>query len=165
MHRTIRGGKLMLARPTTDQIILDCRNELLNTIDPAIEAPQAKIAIQMMENVLRNCATRALHEIGWMQEEIDAMIAFADTVAAAPCSTPAVAAAVSAYAEGRLPSLHLAEITANYDLASQCLSVALEAAMAAGDDALHSAGRAILDVRLAHENEIMGVWTFVGRAE
>ena len=85
----------MLARPTTDQIILDCRNELLNTISPAVEAPQAKIAIQMMENVLRNSATRALHEIGWMQEEIDAMIAFAGTVAAAPCSTPAVAAALS----------------------------------------------------------------------
>jgi hypothetical protein len=155
----------MLTRPTTDQIILDCRNELLNTISPAVEAPQAKIAIQMMENVLRNCATRALHEIGWMREEIDAMIAFADTVAAAPCSTPAVAAALAAYTEGRSQSLHLAEITVDYDLASQCLSVALEATMAAGDDALRTAGRAILDVRLAHENEIMGEWTFVGRTE
>ncbi len=155
----------MLTRPTTDQIILDCRNELLNTIGPAVESPQVKIAIQMMENVLRNCAARALHEIGWMQEEIEAMIAFANSVVASPCSTPAVGAALTAYNDGRSPSLHLSEVTANYDLASQCLSTALEATMASGDESLHRAGRAILDDRLAHENEIMGEWTFVGRAE
>jgi hypothetical protein len=164
MPRTDFGGELMLSRPTTDQIILDCRNELLNTIDPAVDSPQVKIAIQMMENVLRNCATRAQHEIAWMREEADAMMAFAHTVAASPASTAAVTAALTAYDAGHTTSLHLDEMTRTYDLAGDCLSVALEAAMAAGDDALHVAGRAILDARLAHELEIMGDWAFVGRA-
>ena len=153
----------MLSRPTTDQIILDCRNELLNTIDPAVESPQVKIAIQMMENVLRNCAERAAHEIAWMLEEAEGMVVFARAVAASPASTAAVVAAVAAYDSDRTGSLHLADATADYDLAGECLSAALEASMAAGDDDLHRAGRAILDDRLAHENSIMGDWGFVGR--
>jgi hypothetical protein len=44
------------------------------------------------------------------------------------------------------------------------MGVALEVAMAAGDDASHRAGRAILEERLARENQIMGEWAFVGRA-
>jgi hypothetical protein len=154
----------MLSRPTTDQIILDCRNELLNTIDPAVEAPHVKIAIQMMENVLRNCAERAAHEIAWMHEEGEVMLAFAGIVAASAASNPAVVAALAEQESGHSTSLHLADVTANYDLASRCLSAALEAAMAAGNDELHRAGRAILEDRLAHENQIMGEWTFVGRA-
>ena len=154
----------MLARPTTDQIILDCRNELLNTIDPAVEAPHVKIAIQMMENVLRNCAARAAHEIAWMHDEIEAMMTYARTVAASPSTPESVVSAVAAYDAGRSTSLQLADVTANYDLAGECLSTALEAVMAAGDDDLHRAGRAILDQRLANENEIMGEWSFVGRA-
>ena len=154
----------MLSRPTTDQIILDCRAELLSTIDPAVDAPQVKIAIQMMENVLRNCAERAAHEIAWMHEETEAMLAFARDVASSSASTAAVVAAVATYDSGRTTSRHLADVTATYDLAGECLSAALEAALAAEDDALHRAGRAILEDRLAHESSIMGEWSFVGRA-
>lgn len=153
----------MLSRPTTDQILADCRNELLNVIDPAITDPAVKIAIQMMENVLRNCAARAAHEIAWMKEETDAMIDFAERVAAAPGATVGLTNALGAYASGRSASLHLDAVSATYGLAGECLSAALEAAMAAGDDDLHSAGRAVLDQRLAHEFEIMGEWTMVGR--
>ena len=154
----------MLSRPTTDQIILDCRSELLNTIEPAVDAPQVKIAIQMMENVLRNCAERAAHEIAWMHEEGEVMLAYAGIVAASAASTAALVSALEAHATGHSTSLHLTDVTANYDLAGECLSAALEAAMAAGNDELHRAGRAILDDRLAHENQIMGDWGFVGRA-
>lgn len=154
----------MLSRPTTDQIILDCRAELLSTIDPAVDAPQVKVAIQMMENVLRNCAERAAHEIAWMHEETEAMLAFAGDVAASSASTAAVVAALAAFDSGRSTSWHLADVTATYDLAGECLSAALEAALAADDDALHRAGRAILEDRLAHESSIMGEWSFVGRA-
>lgn len=154
----------MLSRPTTDQIILDCRSELLNTIDPAVDAPQVKVAIQMMENVLRNCAERAAHEIAWMHEEIEATVAFTRMVADSPASTAAVVAALAAHDIDRTTSLHLADVSANYDLAGKCLSAALEAVMAAGDDELHRTGRSILDDRLAHENQIMGDWGFVGRA-
>lgn len=154
----------MLSRPTTEQLILDCRNELLNTIDPAVSAEPVKIAIQMMENVLRNCATRAAHEIAWMREESDLMVAFARKVAATPCASPAITAALGAYDAGRSDSLHLDDVAATYDLAGDCLSAAIDAVMAAGDDALHLEARSILNARLDHENQIMGEWAFVGRA-
>lgn len=154
----------MLSRPTTEQIILDCRNELLNTIDPAVSAEPVKIAIQMLENVLRNCATRAAHEIAWMRDETEQMVAFATKVAASDYATSGVTAALEAYAAGRSDSLHLDDVAATYHLAGNCLSAAIDAVMAAGDDALHLEARAILNTRLEHENQIMGEWSFVGRA-
>jgi hypothetical protein len=154
----------MLSRPTTEQLILDCRNELLNTIDPAVAAEPVKIAIQMMENVLRNCATRAAHEIAWMREESDLMVTFARKVLGTPCSTTAITAALAAYDAGRSESLHLDDVAATYDLAGQCLSAAIDAVMAAGADDLHLEARSILAVRLEHENAIMGEWSFVGRS-
>ncbi len=154
----------MLSRPTTEQLILDCRNELLNTIDPAVSSEPVKIAIQMMENVLRNCATRAANEIAWMHDEIAAMVTFAGKVAQTSCATPALTDALRAFESKRSASLHLDDVAANYDLAGECLSAAIDAVMAAGDDALHLEARAILSTRLDHENQIMGEWAFVGRS-
>jgi hypothetical protein len=154
----------MLSRPTTEQILLDCREELLSTIAPAISDGAVLVAIQMMENVLRNCATRAGHEIAWMREEIDEMVAFAERVADGPHATSAVNDALAACTAGRSQSLHLDDVTATYSLAGHSLSAALDAVMAAGDSALQAEGRAILERRLDHENAIMGEWAFVGRA-
>jgi hypothetical protein len=154
----------MLSRPTTEQLILDCRTELLNTIDPAVSAEPVKIAIQMMENVLRNCATRAAHEIAWMREESDAMLDYARCVAATPAATDALRSAIATCEERRTGGLHLDQVCADYDLAGHCHSAAIEAAMAAGDLDLQRAGRAVLEQRLAHELEIMGEWVMVGRS-
>ena len=153
----------MLSRPTTEQILLDCRAELLGTINPAIDDRQVKIAVQMMESVLRNCAARAAHEIAWMRDETSAMIAYAERVEASAFETAGVAAALQHYAANRSDSLHLDAVTATYSLASECLSAALEAAVTAGDSGLQRAGRALLDQRLANELEIMGEWSMVGR--
>lgn len=154
----------MLSRPTTEQLILDCRNELLNTIDPAVAAEPVKIAIQMLENVLRNCATRAAHEIAWMRDETEQMIAFAHRVADSACATPAIAGALDAFRAGRSDSIHLDDVTHTYSLAGHCFSAAIDAVMAAGDDDLHLAAREVLTTRLEHETQIMGEWSFVGRA-
>lgn len=166
----------MLSHPSTEQILLDCRQELLDTILPAITAEPARIAVQMMENVLRNCAARAAHEIAWMRDEEVAMVAYAERVVESGIASGAVSGvasgagsdpvtvALAAYRERRSDSLHLTDTAATYSLSGHCLSAALEAAMAADDDALHLDGRAILEARLAHENEIMGEWAFVGRA-
>jgi hypothetical protein len=153
----------MLSRPTTEQILLDCRAELLNTIDPAVSDPAVKIAIQMMENVLRNCATRSAHEIAWMVEEIDRMVAFADRVVAAAPTPDAVRAALDACRSQRSSSLHLDDVVRDYHLASTCLSAALDAAIVIGDATLAADGRAIIDQRVATELQIMGEWSFVGR--
>jgi hypothetical protein len=154
----------MLSRPTTEQIILDCRTQLLELIAPAVDAEPIQIAIQMMENVLRNVAARAAHEIAWMREEGDDAVSFAQGVAASATGNSSVTDALTAYESGRSDSLHLDDVVVTYDLAGRCLTAAVEAAMAAGDDDAHRAGRALLDQRIAHENEIMGEWTMVGRA-
>ena len=154
----------MLSRPTTEQILLDCRHELLSTIDPAVAAEPVKIAIQMLENVLRNCAMRAAHEIAWMREETELMVTFARKVSGTACATAAITAALEAFDAGRSDSLHLDDVAATYHLAGHCLSAAIDAVMADGDDALHLEARAILTTRLDHENQIMGEWSFVGRA-
>ena len=162
----------MLSRPTTEQILLDCRDELLRTVAPAVPEGPVHVAIQMMENVLRNCAARAAHEIAWMHEEADEMVSYAARVAATSHASPdtsthtstAVTDALAAYETRRDGSLHLDDVTATYSLAGHCLSTAIDAAMAGGDPELQADGRAILERRLAHENEIMGEWAFVGRA-
>ena len=153
----------MLSRPTTEQILLDCRNELLTTIDAALTDPAAKVAIQMLENVLRNCAERAAHEIAWMHEEMTAMVAFAERVAASPAGAAGVSSALSTFAAQPAASLHLDDVVVAYGLAGECLSAALDAVVAAGDHRLEADGRELLQQRLAHEQQIMGVWTFVGR--
>jgi hypothetical protein len=153
----------MLSLPTTEQIILDCRAELLNTIDPAVAEPAVKIAIQMMENVLRNCATRAAHEIAWMTEETAAMVAYAERVAASAQQRAGVRRALERFTEQRSASLHLADVARTYHLASACLSAALDTAMAEGDATLAAEGRAIIQQRVATELQIMGEWSFVGR--
>jgi len=154
----------MLTRPTTEQILLDLRNELLTTVDGAVESPPVKIAIQMMENVLRNCAERAAHEIAWMREEGDAMVAFAREVDQTLPGNSAVDSALGAFNSGRSESLHLDDVSATYSLAGHCFSAALEHAVAQNHVALHLKARSILDLRLEHENRIKGEWAFVGRA-
>jgi hypothetical protein len=113
--------------------------------------------------VLRNCATRAAHEIAWMHDETEAMVAYAERVAASPSATAAVAEALRTFAAQRSPSLHLDDVSKTYSLAGECLSTALEAVLAGGDNELEAAGRALLEQRLANELEIMGEWTMVGR--
>jgi len=153
----------MLSKPTTPQIILDCRRELLETIDPVVSDPTVKIAIQMLENVLRNCAERSAHEIAWMREESDAMVAFARDVKSTVGSSPEIDVAIASYEKGDNVTLHLDAVSDSYSRAGECLSVALERAFATGHTELHLRGREILALRLAHEDAIKGDWAFVGR--
>jgi hypothetical protein len=153
----------MISLPSTEQIILDCRRELLEIIGPEMTSDAGKLSVQMVENVLRNVATRAAHEIAWMREETLAMESFArDTVKAHPGSS-AVSAALTALDAGPRNSLHLDDVAATYSLASEALSCSLEAALANGDSALDARGAALLAERSAKEVQIMGEWGFVGR--
>jgi hypothetical protein len=115
----------MLSRPTTEQILLDCCTQLRERIAPALGDREAAVAAQMLEEVLRNCAVRAAHEIAW---------------------------------------LHLDDVCAAYGAASASFEAALDVVLARDDAALLARARSLLDERLAHENEIMGEWGFVGRA-
>jgi hypothetical protein len=153
----------VIVRPSTEQIILDCRRELLDVIGPEVTSETGKISVQMIENVLRNCATRAAHEISWMRDETIAMEAFArDTLALHPAAH-VVAAALTALDGASRTSLHLDDVASVYSLTGEAFSCALEVALGAGDEGLSAQGAALVAARSATEVQIMGEWGFVGR--
>ena len=153
----------MISLPSTDQIILDCRRELLEVIGPEVTTEAGKVSVQMVENVLRNAAQRAAHEIAWMRDETLAMEAYAADTLAALASAPGVAAALAALNGGPRQSLHLQDMALTYSLAGEALSCALEAALAADHHELSARASALLGARSANEVQIMGEWGFVGR--
>lgn len=153
----------MISRPTTEQIILDCRRELIDIIGPEVTTDAGKVSVQMLENVLRNVALRAAHEIAWMHDETASMESLArNTVAAHPGAT-LVAEALAALDAGPRASLHLDDVVAVYSLAGEAFSCSLEVALAVGDTELGGRGAAMLAARSATEVQIMGEWGFVGR--
>lgn len=154
----------MLSRPTTEQILLDCCVQLREKVAPALSDPGAVVAAQMLEEVLRNCAVRAAHEIEWMREESEALVAFAREVASSSLATPAITDALQRHRTGVTESLHLDDVTAAYALAGASFAAALDAVTGAGEVGLTVRARALLDERLEHENQITGEWGFVGRA-
>jgi hypothetical protein len=154
----------VISRPTTDQILLDCRRELLETVLPAVSDPAVSVCIQMLENVLRNAATRAAHEIAWMTEESEEMLAYARAVVVR-LGDPAgeTAGALRVADAERERSLHIDDVVRSYSAAGEALSCAVEAALAAGDEALVSRGVGLLRVRTDREQEIKGEWAMIGR--
>jgi hypothetical protein len=156
----------MISCPTTDQIILDCRRELLDVILPDVQSDHVRVSIQMLENVLRNLATRSAHEIAWMREETAGLESFAQhVVASIPERSAETRAALDALAASPRTSDHLADVVETYSRAGEAFSCALETAMAAGADAsaLSARGAELLMARNERELEIMGEWAMVGR--
>ena len=153
----------MISLPTTDQVILDCRRELLEVIGLEVHSDAAKVSVQMVENVLWNAAERAAHEIAWLRDETLAMENYAADVLAAIPTAPGVAAALETLSAGPRASLHLADMVTVYSLAGEALSCGLEAAMADGRADLAVRAAALLQERSATEVRIMGEWGFVGR--
>jgi hypothetical protein len=152
----------MISRPTTDQVILDCRRELLDVVLPDVQSDHVRVSVQMLENILRNVATRAAHEIGWMREETLAMEVYVHDVIAAVGSDTA-AEALTALDAGPRTSLDLADVVEVYSRAGEAFSRALEAAIAAGHAELSGRAAELLAARNARELEINGEWAMVGR--
>ena len=153
----------MNTRPSTEQIILDCRRELLDVILPDVTSDHVRVSIQMLENVLRNVATRAAHEIAWMHDEVAALEDYARDVAAAFPDDEALAASLHALDDAPRESFHLEDVTETYSRAGEALSCAVEAAMGAGHGPLSERAAVLLRARNDRELEIKGEWTMVGR--
>jgi hypothetical protein len=153
----------VISRPTTEQIILDCRRELMETVLPAVSDPAVVVCLQMLENVLRNAATRAAHEIAWMAEEAKAMTTYAHEVGTRASSPELRAVLAATDAAGDAASLHLDACVAAYSTAGELLSCAIEAAFAAEDDDLVEQGVRLLQERTDREQEIKGEWAMTGR--
>jgi hypothetical protein len=153
----------MIAKPTTQQVLLDCCRQLTDVVLPAVDDETVKVTVLMLDLVLRNAAMRSAHEVAWMEEEVGALQQFARDVAASSGAAPGVQAALDDAAAGSGTSLHLDDVVERYRLASEAFSRALEAAVASGDQALAQRGVALLSHRMERETEIMSGWSPVGR--
>ena len=149
----------MLSRPTTDQVLTGVMRGLDEIVLPAVTEEPARIALQMIQQLLRGAAVRAAHEIAWMHEEIADIVAAAEPLG----DDPAVAAALADLAAPGDDSLHLDDVQRRYSRAGEVLSSAVEAAYAAGEPTLIAALQDVLQRRSDHEMQIVGQLDLVGR--
>ena len=153
----------MIGRPTTAQIALDCARELRETVLPAVHGEAVIVAVQMLENVMRNLAVRASHEIAWMAEETAAMERYVrDAAEALGASTPLVEA-IDRFEKAPRVSLHLDDVVTAYSAAGDAFVLAFEAAAAADDQDRVNRARELLNQRSEREIEAMAEWSPVGR--
>jgi hypothetical protein len=138
----------MIARPTTEQILEDCSRQLLEVVLPAVGDETVQVTVMMMDLVLRNMAERAAHEIAWMTAEIDELRDYVGEEAAPPLAAD---------------ELHLDAVVERYCRAGEAFSLALEEAVAAGDEDRVRLGTELLARRARTEEEIMCGWSPVGR--
>jgi hypothetical protein len=152
----------VISHPSADQIVSAIRDELTTKIKPQISDPASLVALQMIDELLANVATRAVHEVGWMREETDSITALADEylVVVSDAELSAARTSVTAAAPN---SWHLSDVRAEYTAASELLSRALELAVASGDATWVQRWREQLALRQEHELAIMGNWGFAGR--
>ncbi len=118
-HRSARGRirrrQLMLARPSTDQVLEAIANDLRDVVAPACTDDRATVLLGQVDQLLRRLARRAAHEIAWMHEEMAAIDAAVDGD-----TDPATAEALAAFRAAPTDSLHLADVLDRYSLASEC---------------------------------------------
>jgi hypothetical protein len=152
----------MITRPTTEQLLLDCCRELMEEVLPTIADETTIVRIAMIEQVLRNCAIRSSHEIGWMLEEIPAIDAYARAVHAA-AANDRLAAALRRLEDAVDERLDLDVVTERYARAGDLLAAAVETAVTAGLGDLQREGERLLDARLTREEEVMAGWSPAGR--
>jgi len=153
----------VIAKPTTEQILLDCSRELMEVVLPAVSDETAQVAVFMLDLVLRNSAVRAAHEIAWMGEEIEELSAFAGAVLAAIPDAPALREALEGELSKPIVSLHLDDVVERYRQASEASSRAIEAAVGAGKAELVRRGAELMERRVEHEQVVMSGWSPVGR--
>jgi len=154
----------MITRPTTAQLLEVVRRELTERIAPMVTDPQAITSLQMVDHILRTLAVRANHEVGWMVEEIAAIEAVGQRVADSGLQgAAAVVDALDTFRAGRTAGRSTADVTDEYNAATEVLSRCVEATFAAAGD-LKDAVTGLLDQRLAHETAVIGPdFQLVGR--
>lgn len=153
----------MIPRPTVAQLLRDCRREIGDTLVPELTTETARVAAEQLDIILEQCAVRAEHEVAWMIEEIDEMAAYARLVADRLDDEATRRALATSTAE-RSGSLHVEDVGTDYTRASEALSCALEASVAAGDAELEAKGLELLiRYRKDRQHELMANWRLVGR--
>ena len=152
----------MISRPTTDQLIADVCQDLVDAVLPALTDETLQVRVAMAETVLRNAAVRAAHEIAWMTDETAALIEYAKAVDARIRSVE-LTAALAAFDDTPRPSLHLADVVETYERASEAFAAALAAAQRDGMAEFVDAARELLHDRVSTEKAVMATYAVVGR--
>jgi hypothetical protein len=151
------------AKPTTQQLIDAVCVELASKIAPAISDPTATVQLDMALAILRTAAVRSGNEHAWRKEESDAIEAAANRLMAQLPDASGLAASLRAYAEGRTGGLGLDEAVADYHLASEVLSCAIEAAYESGDEGHIAVVGALIDQRHDNQQKVTGQFMALGR--
>jgi hypothetical protein len=153
----------VISIPSCSRLLEVVRDELRTAVMPAVSDPAASAALGMIDSILHNVIERCDHEVAWMREEIAEIETVADDVIAAGADPESrVGTALELLRTQRSASDHTADVQAEYDLAGEVLSSALEAAVPAGPD-LRDRTRSVLESRLRREIQIRGDFTVVGR--
>jgi hypothetical protein len=135
----------MLSQPTTEQILNGIARDLEETVLADVGSEPTKVMVGMMIQLLRSCAQRAAHEVAWVHEEAAAIAGAAGRDLGAPAS------------------LHLDDVLRWYDSVSRVLSEGIEEAYRAADPGRIDTWRELIDMRRAHEAQILGSLELVGR--
>lgn len=153
----------MIGQPSCSRLLEVVRAELRSTVAPAVTDPGVAAVLGMIDSVLQNVGARCDHEVAWMRDEIAEIEDVArEVVEAGSDAGSRVNDALSQLRAHRSPSDHTAEVQAEYDLAGEVLSRALEATLPV-EGALRERVRSVLEHRLRREVEIRGDFTLVGR--
>jgi hypothetical protein len=151
----------VITQPSSARIIEVLQQELSDHIAPALADPAGEAGMQMIQQILSTLAVRVEHEIAWLVEETAAIEAIAARLVDANPRAERVAAALANLRGAPGGSLHLSDVAARYSLASEVLSCLLEDVPT--DSELRPEVEAQLDLRLAHEVEVIGDFQLVGR--
>jgi hypothetical protein len=153
----------VISKPTNQQLIEAVCAELTAKVAPNISDAGTKVVLEMALSVLSCAAVRTAKELAWMKEETDAIEAVARRFVEEMPETDALSAALAAFDAGRTGSLYIDAAQADYQLISEVLSCATDAAFASGDTARIAAVEQLLGQRMANENAVTGTFIAVGR--
>lgn len=153
----------MIDRPTTPQLVDVVRAELAGRIAPAIEDPATRIALDMVLAILKSVSVRSAHEIDWMKQEAEQILATGRGFVEAFGRPGPLTTAIAAFDDAPARGLGLAEVCREYELASEVLSACAELAYSQGTPVHREQIREHFDHRLRHEDTITGGYEAVGR--
>lgn len=129
----------------------------------ATAAPQEKTSLAMIDSILQAVEVRSAYEIAWMLEEVDDTETLSERIIEGGADPGgAVADALAALRSGRHTKLNVADVAAEYDLASELLSRCLEASIGC-DGVLRDRAEGLLRGRVEREMKILGSFSLAGR--
>ena len=152
----------MISKPTTPQLIDAVCVALESTVVPAVDGV-AQDTLEKAIGILKVLSVRAGHEIAWMREESDEIVALARRFVDDLPDTDALASALAELASSSSDSLALDDVQASYELAGEVLSQAIECAYRSGsvDHIVEATGT--VERRIQHQDLTIGTFEAAGR--